>query len=154
MRHLLFLACSVLLAGCGDDGDSGGANAADVSAFELRPASPTEQEGYAPMRVVAGGSRFAYYVAQAPVVTLSDFAAAEVQTLEEGSKRLVTATLSEAAARKLVKDWKAGQRWGYAIIVNDQLRGILQIGRDFDGTVQLRVGKKLAEGIADAISRE
>jgi hypothetical protein len=106
------------------------------------------------MQDLAGGSRFAYYVAPAPVVSLSDFAAADVELREGRSRHIVKATLSKDAASKLVKDFRARQRWAYAIVVNDRLRGILQIGRDFDGTVEVRVGKKLAERIAGAINRE
>jgi len=155
MRHLLFLICSLLLMGCnGDGGDSGGTKGSEVTTFELRPALPTEQEGYVPMQDTAQGSRFVIYVADTPVATLSDFVAAEVQTREGRSRHIVRTTLSKDAARKLVKDWKARRRWAYAIVVNDRLRGALHLGRDFDGTVKLRTGRKLAEGIVRAVRRE
>ena len=152
MRWLAFSICVLLLPGCGDE--NGGAEPLGLTIFELRPALPVEREGYTPMQDLASGSRFAYYVADTPVVTLSDFASAEVQLREGRSRHIVRATLSKDAASKLVKDFRARQRWAYAIIVNDRLRGILQIGRGFNGTVELRVGRKLAEGIVRAVRRE
>ena len=103
MRLLLCLIGPLFLAGCGgDDGDSGGANRLDVTEFELRPAWPTEQEGYVPMQDLAGGTRFTYYVADTPVVKLSDFAAAEVSSIVCKSRTPILAT-SAANAKLLNK---------------------------------------------------